>query len=271
MRIGGINAAADIEAKGEISSILSNFSTDYVYDAIDTVMEINKESFILNSNKINFVEALELSFKQTLETYPTYTEEIRRVRVETYIEIINRLSKNFGIRILYDSANTDLRYLASNLYDLLVTRYDDYVFAFLYNFIVSQKEVIYSSLGLEKNKKIRDVGTMYNREYFEDQHLAVINANLVKVLNMISGLDIAPNIVLQYMRFNSSDVTTNTGTIDMNGFNILQYIDPSTDLFRVMILPLLQNQLTFPSIVSYLNLEIQKVNQKNANPFFNKE
>ena len=256
----------------DIDSYIDKLETMYEFFVVrryDNIRDYFKVQLL--KNKINFVEALELSFKQTLETYPTYTDEIRRVRVETYIEIINRLSKNFGIRILYDSANTDLRYLASNLYDLLVTRYDDYVFAFLYNFIVSQKEVIYSSLGLEKNKKIRDVGTMYNREYFEDQHLAVINANLVKVLNMISGLDIAPNIVLQYMRFNSSDVTTDAETIDMNGFNILQYIDPSTDLFRVMILPLLQNQLTFPSIVSYLNLEIQKVNQKNANPFFNKE
>lgn len=251
MRLRGGDMAYDLEAAGEVSSILSNFSTDFIFDSIDTIMEKNKELFDLRYNQ-NFVDELELSFKEALDRFPSQQEDIQRVRNQSYQEIIKRISQNTGVQIIYEPSGTDLRYLASAVFDLFVANYHNYVFNFLYNFIMEQKEAIYSDMKLEKSKRVRDVSTIYNKEMFDDQHLAIINANLVKVLTMISAMDLPTNEVLRLMAkgsYNSQRV-----------YDTIRFLDPNIDLFHLMVYPVLTNENTFPSLVSLLNVEIQKSN-----------
>lgn len=251
MRTSGGDIAYDLEAAGEVSSILSNFSTDFIFDSIDTIMEKNKEIFDLRHNQ-NFVDELELSFKEALDTYPSSSEEIKRVRIQSYQEIIKRISQNTGISVFYDPASTDIHYLASMIFDMFVSNYHYYVFNFLYNYIIEQKEAIYSNLGLEKIKRVRDVSTIYNKEMFEDQHLAIINANLVKVLGVISGLDLPSNEVIRIM---------SKGTYQSQRlFDSIRYLDQNINLFGIMVSPILSSPNLFPSLVSLLNVEIQKTN-----------
>ena len=153
MEVNGVDKAYSLVAEGELSTILSNFNSSYTYDVVDDLMRERYNSFSLIS-KPNFIDELEYSFKQLLDQFPSDKDNIIYTRNKTYLEIISRISNNSGVQFtIEDTDSVDIRYLASIIFDLFISNYNEYVFKFLYNFIVNQKDFIYNQLDLIKNKK----------------------------------------------------------------------------------------------------------------------
>lgn len=256
-----LEKAYSVEAGGEISVILSNFSTDFIFNVTDDLMQQRFESFSILP-KPNFVKELEIGFKDLIDKYPGDIENIKSVRDTTYKEIINRISSHSNIIIRYDD-NIDLFYLAYVLFDLFISNYDKHVFDFFYNYIITQKESIYSSLNLAKLRKSKDISTMYNRQYYKDQQLAIINANLDQCISFISALDFNAASTLSYIYRSYEDI---------NAMNyLLTHIDTESDLFAILIQPILNNDSVYPSISTAIKLEIQKFNVITDPNVINKE
>lgn len=251
MEVNGVDKAYSLVAEGELSTILSNFNSSYTFDVVDDLMKTRYDSFSILS-KPNFVDELEYAFKQLYDQFPSDKENIISVRTNTYQEIINRISNNSGVRFngLENSDSVDLRYLASSIFDLFISNYNTYVFKFLYNFVVNQKEFIYNQLELMKTKKSKDITTMYNRQYYTNDILAIISARLYTCIDFITGLDFDTRTTLSYIYTSDNEIAR------MN--YLLQYMDSSADLFRILILPILKNDLVCPSLVNSVKMELQK-------------
>lgn len=250
MEVNGVDKAYSLVAEGELSTILSNFNSSYTYDVVDDLMKERYNSFSVIS-KPNFVDELEYSFKQLLDQFPSDKDNIMYTRNNTYLEIIRRISTNSGVQFnLEDIGSIDIRYLASIIFDLFISNYDNYVFKFLYNFIVNQKDFIYNQLDLVKNKKSKDISTMYNRQYYSNDVLAIISARLYSCIDFITALDFDPRITLSYIYTSADEI------VRMN--YLLQYIDSSADLFSILIKPILTNDLISPSLVNSVKMELQK-------------
>lgn len=251
MIVTGEQKAYYQQAEGELSVILSNFDTNFIYGTITDLIESRFNEFSL-TRKSNYVSALESTFKDMMETYATDKENILTVRQETYKEIINILSKQTGLNVMYDESTTDLFTLAKCLYDLLVSEYDVNIFNFIYNFINTQKDYIYATFELDKNRKNKDISTLYNKSLYNDTKLAVINANLdYCIRNIFTTIDFNTEMVLEYMYY---------GNQKPIGQYLMNYIDESADLFKIIVEPMLKNTCMYASLSTAIKLEIQRNN-----------
>lgn len=245
MLLQGENKAEYIVAEGELSTLLSNFSTDFIYDSIDDLIEKRQQVFSLQP-KNNFVNALETSFKSMVITYPADKINIMDVRNRTYAEIIRKIETGCGVTVSYDVFNTDIFALAKYLYDLFIARYDIYVFTFLRRFIVAQKDYIYNTLQLDERKKAKDITTIYNKSTFSDPKLAIILANLELCLQFIDNLDFNPEQTLSYIYYTDEEKNIM--------YYLLNYIDPNNDLFESLIGNVLKNPYLYNPCFAHLKL-----------------
>lgn len=250
MILNGIDKAESLVAEGEVSTILANFNSSYIYDVVSDLMDDRYNSFSIIP-KSNFIDELELSFKQLYEQFPSDKDNIYYVRFTIYNEVVNIISNKSGVKfVIEDPESVDIYYFASCVFDLFISRYNDYVFNFLYNFIVTQKDFIYNQLNLSTVKKSKDISTLYNKEYYSNDVLAVISARLYTSIDFITGLDFDAQTTLGYMYSSTGDKSK----IEY----LSQFIDSSADLFKIMILPILKNDSVCPSIVSAIKMELQK-------------
>ena len=126
MEVNGVDKAYSLVAEGELSTILSNFNSSYTYDVVDDLMRERYNSFSLIS-KPNFIDELEYSFKQLLDQFPSDKDNIIYTRNKTYLEIISRISNNSGVQFtIEDTDSVDIRYLASIIFDLFISNYNEY-------------------------------------------------------------------------------------------------------------------------------------------------
>jgi hypothetical protein len=238
--------AYNIKAENEISVILSNFSTEYVFGVIEDILQNRYKNFD-TIPKPNYVISFENNFKNLLDIYPSDKDNILYVREETYKEIIDRICKEFQIEVRYDET-VDFFTLAKYLYDFFISNYNAYVSLFFSTIITREKDGIYQALHLEENKKSKDSSTIYNKKLYNDPKLALINANLTKVINYIASVEFNMETILNFVYANNIIVT--------NLF--LQHIFPQVSFFQSAYRSLLQNPQLYPQVITSVHLDIQK-------------
>lgn len=244
----GPNRAYHLVAEGETANILSNFSTDFIYNVTTDLLQERFREFNLIP-KVNFIDNLEATFKDLLTNYPYDEYNIKMTRENVYTQIISIISQHTGVAI-YNDENTDTYNLARCVFDLFISSYDACVFTFLYNFIYEQKDALYRALDLEKNRKSKDISTIYNKQNYNDMTLAIVNANLDKVLDYISGVDIPAYDILKRIYCSSDNIHT---------LNFLSnHLDMQAPLFNIMIRPILTSPVLYPILSTTIKLEIQK-------------
>lgn len=244
----GVNKAYHLVSEGETTTILANFSIDFTYNITTDLLNSRYDDFNLIP-KTNVVDNLELAFKDLMNNYPFDVANIKAQRNKVYLDIINIISRHVGVKFYYDE-NTDVYSLARCIFDLFISSYNNAVFTFLYNFIYDQKDILYRSLDLEKSKKSKDISTIYNKQHYEDMTLAIINANLDKVLAYISAMDIPAYEILK--RIYGTNNTVHTLNF------IVNHIDMQAPLFDIMIRPVLRSPVLFPVLSTNIKLEIQR-------------
>ena len=183
-----------IQAENEVAIILSNFSTEYIYSAIETSIQ-NKKVDFNGIEQPNFVSSLEESFKGMLVQFPYDKRNINEIRDRTYAEIVSFLCSAHGIEVVFQE-DADKHALAFYLYDLLISNYDPYFIKFFMNVIYNEKDSIYNFLSTIEAANSKDITTTFNKELYKDEKLAVIAANLNKVIGFIYSMDIPMDNVL---------------------------------------------------------------------------
>ena len=88
-------------AEGEVAEILSNFSTSYVMDVIDSNIR-NRFSYNPTLSNPNIVNSYEMNFKGMLSTFPNDADNIMSIRQETYLTIINKICSSFNMQYIGD-------------------------------------------------------------------------------------------------------------------------------------------------------------------------
>lgn len=209
------NQAYNIVTENELAAVLSHYSTEFVMSVLEDAKRKKYNEFPLVPLP-NVAAAWEANFKVIMEQYsdlPDSRAEIMRVRTMTYQEIIKTICEEFYLKFT-DDDNVDLYTAAYNLYDFFVCNFSNHMVDTFSNYIYREKNNLYDAMGLADLKKNKDSGTIYGKKVFKDIKLAVIIANIDKVINYISVMDIdldsifalAPDSV--YSNYMSSIVST---------------------------------------------------------------
>lgn len=185
------NVAYNIVAENELSIILSHYSTEFVISVVEEALNRRKTEFPIMQIP-NIVAAWESNFNMIISDYidyPQAREEVIAVRNSTYSEIIKCICKEFNLNFTIDEY-VDIYTAAYNMYDFFVCCYANNLVNFICNFIFREKASLYEAMSLSEYKKNKDSGTIYGKKLFKDVRLAIINANLNKVIDYISVMDI---------------------------------------------------------------------------------
>ena len=236
--------AYNIKAENEISVILSNFSTEYVFGIMeDSIKRVFTEFDPIP--KPNIVNAFETNFKAIMGDYPEDKEQVIDVRDETYKEIISYIAN--GFKFVFTTVNDiDPYSSAKYLYDFFVANFDNYLISFLAEYIIKEQNAIYTALGLEKYRRDKDVTTLYNKKVYENLTIAIICSHLDVVLKQISVYDINLQYILNIIYKNNIQI-----------MSIFNNVDMENDFFHNVYMRILFDPRLYAIISTYLRINVE--------------
>jgi hypothetical protein len=227
-------------AEGEVAELLARFNNSYVMDVIDNFIS-NRYAYNPTLSNPNIVNSYEINFKDMLVNYPSDAESIMSIRNEVYLTIINKICSAFNVQYLGDEP--DCYIIAYNLYDLFVSGYARNIINFFANYIYYNRNTLYSNMGLDRYKKVKDSSSNYIRKVYDDTVVAIIIARIKEVIYYISGFDIDFYTFLS-MNYNR----------DMCDF-LYQNIQPFGNIFKDEFCQVVNN----PTILTEIRIAIQKL------------
>jgi hypothetical protein len=240
--------AYNIQAENEVAVLLSNFSTEYIFGIIQDILADRHKNFDVLP-KPNLVVSFEANFKTLLAQFPSDKDNILQVRDQTYQEIIELICKEFQMDIRYDET-IDFFTTAKFIYDFFISNYNVYAALFFSRIIMREKDGIYQALHLEETKKSKDSSTIYGKKLYSDPKIALINANLTKVIGYISQVEFSMETILNYI-YGNNIIATNL---------FLQHIFPQVSFFQSAYCSLLQNPEIYPLVITEIRLALQRLN-----------
>lgn len=209
----------NINTEGEIARILSHFDSEYIFDIIRD--NLNQRSNYTAISAPNIVSSFEQNFKLIKDQYQTDIDQIERVRVQTYKEIIDIICKEYNLQFNETDDNLDYYSAAYYLYDFLVANFSNYLVFFFANYIFRERNSIYEAFGLADLKKNKDNSTVYGKKIYKDIKFAMITANVDFIIDNICNYDISLYTILE------------TVYPDKNIINYINYlISPIDDFYR---------------------------------------
>lgn len=177
----------NVVAENELAEVLSHYNSDFVFNIVnDAIQNRFKEISIIA--RPNVVWAWNQNFETITAQYGP-SNEINRVKNDTYKEIIEIICKAFGLDYAVEDP-IDMYFCAGYLYDLLVCNFNEYLSTFYTKLIYKERVSLYESLNLSDLKKNKDTSTIYGKRIYKDIKLAIINANIEMVINQINSMDI---------------------------------------------------------------------------------
>ena len=233
-----------IATENEISNILSHFNSAYVMDVINDNLN-TRLSYTMIPNP-NIVNSFEVNFRNLLSNYSFESESIKTVRENTYKEIINTLCAYYNLQF-NDTDDIDYFVAAAYLYEFLVSNFIGSLTTFFCSFIISEKDALYSSLGLENLKKNKDSSTTYNKKIYQDQKLAIINSNINIVLDQIASYDITLYDILRTVYPNR----------EINNF-LEGIISDNENFYKTVYISLLNDEYNRPNLITNIRLALQQ-------------
>lgn len=210
----------------ELSSVLTYFSPEMVERVIDDNLEdrIRDRSPVIG----NMVESYESNFKLAIDSYADINRELVEYRYNTYRMIISKLCRIHNLSVTIPE-NEDPYTLAFYVYDFLISRFQDNIIDFFFNYINQEKDNLYDRLSLEDLRKSKDSTSIYTKKIAKngDVKMAIICANLHSVLYNMSGFDITLEDIFRYIYLGHPNVSNYlTERIADIGNFYQQYIAP---------------------------------------------
>lgn len=176
--------------ENELAVVLSHYSSNFVYDIVHTQIESIIGGFAVSAINTppNVVGAWEQNFKAIIEQYGSEgMTQIQEVRTETYREIIDIICQSFNLN--FTIADVDIFSAAYTLYDFFVCHLPSNIIRFFSKYIYKERAGIYDTMALYEMKKNKDSSTIYGKRMYKDIKLAVINANILKIITNLFGMD----------------------------------------------------------------------------------
>lgn len=237
-----MDSGYELTSEHQLSEILANFSSDYIYDVIGDHIDKRYEFAVIQ--KPNIVNAFKANFDNIRTNFPIDIENINAVEEDTYRNIIDIICNRCNVS--FDRETDDNIYLAAaTIYDFLVSGFNKHMVDFIINLIIKEQDSIYSTLGLEESKRNKDSATIYNRKTMDNTKLAVINANLLQVFQYIATLDINIIDLLEFCY--------QAPIINLISSNFNENINIYNDFMKTI----LSNERFLPEYITEIRLRIQ--------------
>lgn len=234
--------------ENELAVLLASFETSYIYNVINDNITHRYDAMFVDIVKPNAVNAFELNFKNLLEQFPMDKENIKFVRSNTYEEIIQLLCKAGGLAISPNYETMDDHYTAAYyLYDLIVSNFTNNITQFFCNYIYREKTNLYNYFNLDYMKKNKDSATLYGKKVYEDPKIAVINANLVYILDQMQAFDISFNDICTVLY-------PDPNVVNMLTTNFV----PQVDFYKTFYCEPFRNPNLAAMFITAIRLEIQR-------------
>ena len=254
------NQLYQISSEYDLSNILSKFDLNYIYDVLEDKLE--NISFAKTLLEPNIINAFETNFKQMNETYPGDDQNIRDVRMKTYLYIINFLTSRFNLQFNTIDQNIDYYTLAFYLYDFLVCNRNNIMINFFTVFIINNKDSLLNMINIEDFRKNKDSAIIYSKRIYDDQQFAAISANINNIINYICNLDVSLTSIFQ---------------ITYRDPRIVQFLDNAIsdkgNFFKDYYCDSFQNIEELPIIITKIRLALQnqtgEINTINIQDYLN--
>lgn len=246
------NTEYGILSDNEISSIIGNFSTDMIYDIVETRYNNRFRPYQLYVG--NLVNAIDQNFKFQLSAIPMHAEELTQSHNMILRTIMEKVCSLNNLSISLDRnnpENVDLYSLVYFLYDFFISRYTLNIINFFSNFIIKEQNAIVESINIAESKKSsnKDLGSNYSRKMFKNNtNLALIHANLEKVIANICGMDIDMETFIY------------ASTFDSNITKLLcSYTKEVISVFQSQFVPCVKDPICGPVILTMIRLRLQEL------------
>lgn len=237
---------SNINADKALASVLSNFDSNYITHIVSDSLDMKFRPY---SNSLPGVYSIESSFKSLLNSVEESSakENILDVREKTYLEIIDIICNYYNIQF-NPPEDIDLYSAVYWIYNFFVSDFTNTLLNFYINYIMKEKDGLYSYLNLDNCKKDKDSATVYSKKVCaSDEKISIIHANIETVLDAISGFDIGFQNLVLYSVGNNEQLSTFllSSTADIN------------DVFKYHFASLLQTQYR-ADIITCVKLGLQQ-------------
>ena len=249
MAIQSTNIEYRIVTDNEVSTIISHFSEDMIYDILQ--MNLMNKFRPYAPSLPNLVGSYENIFKQHLMNYPDYSQDFMQKRQEVYMYIIQELCKYHNLEYVQNDEFTDLYSSAYLLYDFFISNFTQNITTFFVNYIMREKNSLYEILNLNEYKKNKDSGTLYSKKIYRNGNskLPIIHANIDLVINQICSFDIDLNTVLDTVYFDRKNISKCISTI----------VRDKGDFFNTFFVSFVQSPQFKPIMISNISLQLQSI------------
>lgn len=250
-----INGLNQMATENEVATVLSNFNSNYIYDVIQDKLN-GRFNISMSTQNANVVVSFDQVFKDLQVKYPSDAQNVERVRLETYREIVDFICKYYGIQYalpaIDQAPSVDYYVVAYYLYDFLVSNFFTFISTFYARYIYGNRDQIYDCMGLDAFKKNKDSSTQYGKKIFNDSKTAIISANIIGVVKNLSGFDITIENILSVIYGNVNIVNMMAGilnNIPMDFFKTYFNVPPNVEAI----------------LYTNIRLELQRLSQADGN------
>ena len=236
----------EISNEFNLTEILAHFDSNYIFDIINDKLENLEYNNILEEP--NVVASFEENFKIMNENFPGDSANIRAIREQVYLDIIHTLCDHFNLEFNEEDDTIDKYTLAFYMYDFFISNRNNIMINFYTSFIINNKDSLTRILNLDEYRKSRDTAAVYGKRIYDDQGYGVISANMVKVINNISTMEITLFNIFQSTYTNPE---------------ILFFLDNALadkgDFFKDFYCEVLERPDVLPIIITNIRLALQKI------------
>lgn len=249
----------DVATENELTEVLSHYDSEFVLSIVTEAMKA-RYSIVPILEAPNVVGAWEQNFKAILAQYGEgYRVEIEEVRSATYKSIIDAICMEFGLAFTIDQ-DIELFAAAYNLYNFFVCNFSQNLVSYFAQTIYNNKSAMYDGMELAEMKKNKDSSTLYAKKVYKDIKLAVINANIDKVITEMCDT-MEPGLY---------DIIALVGQPkDIVNYFITIVADRSRSFFNTAYGAVLKSDMR-PSLISNIQIRLQEIamahDQINDNP-----
>ena len=208
----------NIEAENACAKLLTMFNTEYIYDICENALSIREIPSIVTTP--NIVNVLDFAFSDLKNQFPGDEENIREVRAQTHLEIIQRLCREYDA-IFMDPGDEYHYILARNMYYFLVCGYVRSLIKFISSHIYKNRTELCNALITDAKRKHASASIYSKQAYKNDPKLAIIVSNMSQTIDYIMGMDVTLYEILQYIIMDKSivEVICNSFKFNEDFFN----------------------------------------------------
>ncbi len=235
----------NVNTDNMLSSILSNFETQYITDIVRDSINMKFRPYNIGMPGLN---AFEQNFQNIMNGLDDYSQkqQTMEVRERTYNEIIEIVCQYYDLTYT-PNEDIDVYAVAYYLYDYLVSNFSATIINFFTNFIVRNQEELYRQIAPNVTKETTN---NYSRKMYNNNHLGAIHSFLSVVMDNISVMDIRLQDILEYGVANDQ-FNAGIGIIGLT-------ITDNNNIFMNYFVPYLKDPSTRSDLITCVKLALQQ-------------